>query len=168
MMNMVFSKVIIIILFSVFLPFFLSAQQKNTASPSTVSTAPKQASSNVFDNDDEIDKYDVEEVVMKVIDKLKKEKESEPVPVTLITSYSNKFTRFSKYPRIEPNTRISILWYKNVSESLFKLAEIKIKIEVATFNKEKKQFEELSKAYKESVTKIIHLLENPQKISDRK
>jgi hypothetical protein len=167
MMNISIRKCIVVIVFSMTVPFLLHAQQKNTISPQKTAVS-KPTASNASDDNDEIDPADVETAAKKVIDKLKSEKESNPVPVTLLTSYANKFTRFSKYPRIETDTKITIVWYKSVSESLSKLAEVKIKIEVATFNKEEKQLEELNKAYKEFVTKIIYILEHPQKISERK
>jgi hypothetical protein len=146
-----------------FVPFFLSAQQKNmTQRPSATKSAVNDAA------EEEIDPSDIETVVKEIVDKFKREKESDPVPVTLTMSYANRFTYFSECTGIEKDTKISIPWYMNVSESLSKLAKVKINIEVATFNNEEKQLEELNKIYKESVTKIIYLLEHPQKISGKK
>lgn len=166
MINKVIKKIILVIAIGIFLPFFLSAQQKNEDSTQNP-TVSKQAARNDAD-EEEVDPDDVEIAANKVIDKLRSEKDSNPVPVTLLMSYSNKFVRFSKYPRIETDTRISVLWYKNVSESLSNLAGTKRMIETARFNKEEKQLEELHKAYRESVAKIIYLLEHPQKKSDKK
>lgn len=165
-MNNLIRKVILVFAFGVFLPFLLPAQQKNAASTQNPNSPKSTARSEA--DEEEVDLDDVEIASKKVIEKLRSEKESNPVPVTLLMSYSNRFVSFSKYPRIETDTRISISWYKNASESLSKLAEIKRMIEMARFNKEEKQLEELQKAYRESVAKIIYLLEHPQKKSDKK
>ncbi len=167
-MNINISKCIFVIVLSVFLPLFLSAQQKNPIpQKKTVQTAPKVSETGVSE-EEEVESADVQAVIMEVADRFKREKESDPVPVTLTMSYANSFAEFFKNPKIEPITKIYIVWYRNVSESLSKLAEIKIIIETATFNKEEKKLEDLSKVYKESVAKIIYLLEHPQKLSEKK
>jgi hypothetical protein len=161
-------KCVFVIALVGFSPFFLNAQQKNSVSQKkTVLTVPKASETGVSE-EEELESVDVQAVIMEVTDRLKREKESDPVPVTLTMSYANSFAEFSKYPKIEPITKIYIVWYRNVSESLSKLAEIKLIIETATFNKEEKKLEDLSKVYKESVTRIIYLLEHPQKLSEKK
>jgi hypothetical protein len=165
--------IIIIIILSVAVPFFLHAQQKNTVQKNVVSQkrtaqmAPKPDAT-IAVTEEEVNLLDVQEVVNEVIDKLKKEKEKDPVPATLVMSYANSFTDLSKLSRIETDTRISVGWYKNVSESLSKLAEIKLLIEVAALNKDEEQLKELKKIYTEFVARIIYLLEHPQKLSEKK
>ena len=178
-MNIIIRKCIPVIVFGLAIPFVLHAQQKNTPPQKTASNANLKAASpannpaaskstviNVYN--EEVDIADVGKAVNEVVSKLKKEKESDPVPVTLLMCYENKFIDFTKFSRIETDTRISIVWFKNVSESLDKLANIKRNIKTATFNKDGKQLEELNKIYKEFVAKTIYLLEHPQKISERK
>ena len=178
-MNISIRKCISIIFFGMAIPFILNAQQKNAppqkaaapanlkaASPANNPAASKSTVINVYN--EEVDLADIEKAVNEVVSKLKKEKESDPVPVTLLICYENNFNNFTKFSRIETDTRISIVWFKNVSESLDKLANFKRNIKTATFNKDEKQLEELNKAYKEFVAKIIYILEHPQKISERK
>ena len=175
-MNRIIRKCVLIIVFSMFVPFFIHAQQKNTASPKkTVQAVTKPAvpsasvnSSDSVPDAEEMNPADVKAAIWEVVDLLKKEKESDPVPITVLMSYENSFLIFSKYPKIERDTGTSAVWHKNVSESLSKLAEIKANLEAAEYNKEEKQLEELGKAYKEFVPKIIYLLEHPQKLSEKK
>ncbi|MCX6985154.1 MAG: hypothetical protein NT118_10460 [Lentisphaerae bacterium] len=168
MMNIIIRKAIFVIILGVLSPFFLSAQQKNTASqkkavqqhaPEPVATA---------ESEEEVDPSDVLTAVREVVALLKTEKEKDPAPATLLMSYANSFAEFSKYSRIETDTKISVVWYKNVSENLSELAEIKLVIEVAELNKEEEQLKGLKKTYKEYVSKIIDLLEHPKKLSEKK
>lgn len=164
------NKIVLIVVFSVFALFFLNAQQPIQQKPApqkkAVPSAPKPVESTAAE--EEVDPADVDNAVRELVDKLKKEKESDPVPVSLTMSYSRDFVRFSKYPRIETDTKISVAWYKNISESLSKLVEIKSNIKTSTFNKEEERLKELRKIYKESVARIIYLLEHPQKLSEKK
>jgi hypothetical protein len=166
-MNIIIRKATIVIILGVFSPFFLSAQQKNTVPPGKmVHDAPKPVATAA--SEEEVDPADVQIAVSEIVGQLKREKEKNPAPATLFMSYANSFAEFSKCSRIETDTRISVAWYKNVSESLSKLAEIKLVIEVAELNKEEKKLQELKKNYKEFAIRIIYLLEHPQKISGKK
>lgn len=165
-MHIFINKAVLIVVFSAFVPGLLLGQQKNVSSSKAAQSATQSTASSV--PDDEIVPADVEIAAKKIIDRLKGDKEICPVPVTLIMSYSGKFLRFSKYPKIEADTKISTFWYKDVAESLSNLAEVSRNIEMATFNGEEKQLEELNKIYKDFVSKIIYLLEHPKRISGRK
>ena len=168
---MTIRKAFLIIVLGVFVPFFLSAQQHKTTSPKkVVQTAPKPAESGVVE--EEADPKDVDAAIVDIVDILRKEKEkemeSDPVQGTLLMSYANIFDRFSKCARIETDTKVLAVWYKNVSEGLFQLLEINVNIEAATCNQEEKQLKELRKTYRESLANAIYLLEHPKKLSEKK
>lgn len=164
-MNIIIKKAIFVIIIGMLSPFFLSAQEK--ISPGKVAKAtPKPAESGV--TEEEADPDDVRRAISEIVSILRKEKESDPVQGTLLMSYANIFARFSECARIETDTRVTAVWYKNVSESLFQLLEINVNIEAATCNQEEKQLKELKKTYRESLANAIYLLEHPQKLSEKK
>ena len=166
-MDMIIRKAVLIVAIGVFVPFLLSAQHNKTApQKKVVQTAPKPAESGV--TEEEADPDDVRRAIEEIVAILRKEKENDPVQGTLLMSYANIFDRFSKCARIETDTRVTAVWYKNVSESLFQLLEINVNIEAATCNQEEKQLKELTKIYRESLAKNIYLLEHPQKLSEKK
>ncbi|HBC85411.1 MAG TPA: hypothetical protein DCZ94_00500 [Lentisphaeria bacterium] len=163
-------KKIFIVFISVFLTVSLMAQQKGTATV-TQPVAEKKAatltaSSKSTGNDVNalISVTDIDNSIKIVTEKFKGEKPNKPMHSCEVKSYSDTFARYAKYSKIEKDTRIYAVWYKNVSESLVRICLLKQTMELAVLNNNDKKLAELGPIYKDFQQKLVYLLEHPQKV----
>lgn len=102
--------------------------------------------------------------IKNVQEKIKKEKETNPLVTTELMSLASNFDFYAKHPRIEKDTKIYSTWYKNIADTLKKMANSKQDMMVATMNKNIKMAEKSKLLYKEQSETLLTLLDNPQKI----
>ena len=92
------------------------------------------------------------------------EKKKSKLSVPLLMSFGGKFTRFSKHPDIEKETKIYRSWYSNIGKLCTAMGNLKYRYYAVKANQDTELIQEYGTKYIEYRTKCIKLLENPPKI----
>lgn len=163
-MNILMTIKYLFLLSLLFFSSTLFSQDKKIPTPGS----PMQSSDNVDLNKVPVDTASLDINIRNVQEKIKKEKNTDPILTTELMSFAGTFDFYARHPRIEKDTKIYSAWFKNISDTLKKMANSKQDIMLGALNKDPKLTEKSKLLYKKYSETLLTLLDKPERITGKK
>ena len=111
----------------------------------------------------------VEKNITDLTKKIKgEEKKKDKMPVTILLSVGDSFSKFAKHPEIEQETKIYKSWYSDIGKLCTAMGNLKYRFYAAKTNNDIELLKKCMTQYRLLRTKCLKLLENPKRIKTKK